>query len=387
VGKRGAKEPGAREAEGNKEQMFYYLSGLTDWFSPLRVFQYVTFRAACAALTALLICLVSGPWMIRKLADLKLGQPIRGADDLGDLAATHGLKKDTPTMGGILIIWAIADATLLWAIPTNKLVLLSLVTLLWMGFLGFIDDYAKVRNKSAAGVRVWTKFTWQIGLGLLIAAYLLLDPQLSEMARQLMVPFVKQPLIWDMGLFTFIWVALIIVSSANAVNLTDGLDGLAIGCTLTVALAYAVMTYVAGHAKLASYLSVPHVVGAGELTVVCAALIGASLGFLWFNCNPAQVFMGDTGSLAIGGLIGGIALMCKQELLLIVVGGVFVMEAASVVLQVASFKLRGGKRLFLRTPIHHHFEHLKWTETQITVRFWVLSVLFALLGLATLKLR
>jgi phospho-N-acetylmuramoyl-pentapeptide-transferase len=222
---------------------------------------------------------------------------------------------------------------------------------------------------------------------LLIAAYLLLDPQLSEMARQLMVPFVKQPLIWDMGLFTFIWVALIIVSSANAVNLTDGLDGLAIGCTLTVALAYAVMTYVAGHAKLASYLSVPHVVGAGELTVVCAALIGASLGFLWFNCNPAQVFMGDTGSLAIGGLIGGIALMCKQELLLIVVGGVFVMEAASVVLQVASFKLRGGKRLFLRTPIHHHFEHLKWTETQITVRFWVLSVLFALLGLATLKLR
>ena len=367
--------------------MFYYLSGLTDWFSPLRVFQYVTFRAACAALTALLICLVSGPWIIRKLAELKLGQPIRGADDLGDLAEKHGLKKDTPTMGGILIIWAVVDATLLWAIPTNKLVLLSLVTLLWMGFLGFLDDYAKVRDKSAVGVRMWTKFIWQIGLGLLIAGYLLLDPQLSKMARQLMVPFVKQPLIWDMGLFTFVWVALIIVSSANAVNLTDGLDGLAIGCTLTVALAYAAITYVAGHAKLASYLTVPHVVGAGELTVVCAALIGASLGFLWFNCNPAQVFMGDTGSLAIGGLIGGIALMIKQELLLIIVGGVFVMETASVVLQVASFKLRGGKRVFLRTPIHHHFEHLKWTETQITVRFWVLSVLFALLGLATLKLR
>jgi phospho-N-acetylmuramoyl-pentapeptide-transferase len=367
--------------------MFYYLSRLTDWFSPLRVFQYVTFRAACAALTALLICLVSGPWMIRRLAALKLGQPIRGTDDLGDLAAKHELKKDTPTMGGILIIWAVVDATLLWAMPTNKLVLLSLVTLLWMGFLGFLDDCAKVRDRNAVGVRAWTKLLWQIGLGLLIAGYLLLDPELSKTARQLTAPFVKQPLIMDMGLFTLGWVVLIIVSSANAVNLTDGLDGLAIGCALTVALAYAVMTYAAGHAQLATYLAVPHVVGAGELTVVCAALIGASLGFLWFNCNPAQMFMGDTGSLAIGGLIGGIALMCKQELLLIVVGGVFVMEAASVVLQVASFKLRGGKRVFRRTPIHHHFEHLKWTETQITVRFWVLSVLFALLGLATLKLR
>jgi phospho-N-acetylmuramoyl-pentapeptide-transferase len=367
--------------------MFYYLSELTDWFSPLRVFQYVTFRAAGAALTALLICLVSGPWMIRKLAELKLGQPIRGADDLGDLAAKHELKKNTPTMGGILIIWAVADATLLWAIPTNKLVLLSLVSLLWLGFVGFLDDYAKVRGKNAAGVRAWTKILWQIGLGALIAGYLLLDPQLGKTAQQLMVPFVKQPVVCAMGAFTFVWVVLIIVSSANAVNLTDGLDGLAIGCTLTVALAYAVMTYVSGHAKLAAYLVVPHVVGAGELTVVCSALIGASLGFLWFNCNPAQVFMGDTGSLAIGGLIGSIALMIKQELLLIIVGGVFVMEAASVVLQVASFKLRGGKRIFLRTPIHHHFEHLKWTETQITVRFWVLSVLFALLGLAALKLR
>ncbi|MGD0016505.1 MAG: phospho-N-acetylmuramoyl-pentapeptide-transferase [Verrucomicrobiia bacterium] len=367
--------------------MFYYLSGLTDWFSPLRVFQYVTFRAACAALTALLICLVSGPWMIRKLAELKLGQPIRGADDLGDLAAKHELKKNTPTMGGILIIWAVADATLLWAIPTNKLVLLSLVSLLWLGFVGFLDDYAKVRNKNASGVRAWTKILWQVGLGVLIAGYLLRDPQLSKMAQQLMVPFAKQPVVSAMGAFTFVWVVLIIVSSANAVNLTDGLDGLAIGCTLTVALAYAVMTYVSGHAKLAAYLVVPHVVGAGELTVVCSALIGASLGFLWFNCNPARVFMGDTGSLAIGGLIGSIALMIKQELLLIIVGGVFVMEAASVVLQVASFKLCGGKRIFLRTPIHHHFEHLKWTETQITVRFWVLSVCFALLGLAALKLR
>ena len=367
--------------------MFYYLSELTDWFSPLRVFQYVTFRAAGAALTALLICLVSGPWMIRKLAELKLGQPIRGADDLGDLAAKHELKKNTPTMGGILIIWAVADATLLWAIPTNKLVLLSLVSLLWLGFVGFLDDYAMVRGKNAAGVRAWTKILWQIGLGVLIAGYLLLDPQLSKTAQQLMVPFAKQPVVCAMGAFTFVWVVLIVVSSANAVNLTDGLDGLAIGCTLTVALAYAVMTYVSGHAKLAAYLVVPHVVGAGELTVVCSALIGASLGFLWFNCNPAQVFMGDTGSLAIGGLIGSIALMIKQELLLIIVGGVFVMEAASVVLQVASFKLRGGKRIFLRTPIHHHFEHLKWTETQITVRFWVLSVLFALLGLAALKLR
>jgi phospho-N-acetylmuramoyl-pentapeptide-transferase len=375
-----------RTHNDNKEEMFYYLSEWTEWFSPLRVFQYTTFRAVFAAITSLLICIVSGPWVIRKLQELKIGQPIRGADDLGELATAHRLKAGCPTMGGILIIWAVVDSVLLWAIPTNKLVLLSLVTVIFLGLVGFIDDYAKVRAQKSAGMRARTKLLCQVALGIVFGVYLLMDERLSATARQLMVPFFKEPLIADIGLFVLAWVAIVLVGSSNAVNLTDGLDGLAIGCTLTVALALAVMTYVAGHAKLAAYLAVPHVVGAGELTVVCAALIGASLGFLWFNCHPAQVFMGDTGSLAIGGLIGAIALMIKQELVLIIVGGIFVMEAASVVLQVASFKLR-GKRIFAMTPIHHHFERRGWSETKVTARFWVMSVIFALLGLATLKLR
>lgn len=374
------------DASQNEEEMFYYLSEWTEWFSPLRVFQYTTFRAVFAAITSLLICVVTGPWVIRKLQELKFGQPIRGADDLGELAAAHGAKAGCPTMGGVLIIWAVVDAVLLWAIPTNKLVLLSLVTLIFLGFVGFIDDYAKVRAQRSAGMRARTKLLCQIALGVVFGTYLLVDDRLGPLARQLMVPFLKEPLVADMGWMFLAWSVIVLCSSSNAVNLTDGLDGLAIGCTLTVALAFAVMTYVAGHAKLSAYLAIPHVVGAGELTVVCAALIGASLGFLWFNCHPAQVFMGDTGSLAIGGLIGAIALMIKQELVLIIVGGIFVMEAASVVLQVASFKL-SGRRIFAMTPIHHHFEKRGWSETKITARFWVLSVIFALLGLATLKLR
>ena len=366
--------------------MFYYLSEWTAWFSPLRVFQYTTFRAVFAAVTALLICVVSGPWMIRKLAELKLGQPIRGDDDLRGLAETHGKKRGCPTMGGILIIWAVVDSVLLWARPTSHLVLLSLATLIWLGAVGFLDDYAKVSAQKTAGMRARTKLFYQIGLGLFVGGYLLLDPQLNVTARTLMVPFVKQPLIVDMGWWTLLLVVVVIVGSSNAVNLTDGLDGLATGCTLTVALTYAVMTFVSGNRNFSAYLQVPHVVGAGELTVVCAALVGASLGFLWFNCHPAQVFMGDTGSLAIGGLIGAIAVMIKQELVLVIVGGIFVMEAGSVVLQVASYKLR-GKRIFAMAPLHHHFELRGWSETKVTTRFWVLSVIFALLGLATLKLR
>lgn len=366
--------------------MFYYLSEWTELFSPLRVFQYTTFRAVFAAITALLICVVSGPWVIRKLTELKLGQPIRGEDDLRSLAETHGKKSGCPTMGGILIIWAVVDAVILWAIPSNRLVLLSLATLIWLGAVGFLDDYAKVCARKSSGMQAKKKLLYQIGLGLFVGGYLLLDPQLGETARKLMVPFVKQPIVADMGLWTLLLVTLVIVGSSNAVNLTDGLDGLAIGCTLTVALAYAVMTFAAGHAGVSSYLAVPHVPGASELTVVCAALVGASLGFLWFNCHPAQVFMGDTGSLAIGGLVGAIAVMIKQELVLVIVGGIFVLEAASVILQVASFKLR-GKRIFAMAPIHHHFELQGWSETKVTTRFWVLSVIFALLGLATLKLR
>jgi phospho-N-acetylmuramoyl-pentapeptide-transferase len=365
--------------------MFYYLSEYTDWFSPLRVFQYTTFRAVCAALTALVMCVALGPWFIRCLAGMNLRQPIRGEDDLRELAEAHG-KKSCPTMGGLLIIWAVVDSILLWARPTNPLVLICLVTLIWLGGIGFLDDWAKVQAHKSDGMRAKTKFLFQIGLGLVVGTLLLTNPMFGETARKLMAPFVKGPVIANMGWWTLLVVVVVIVGASNAVNLTDGLDGLAIGCTLTVALTYAVMCYVAGNARFSSYLQVPFVSGAGELAVVCAALIGASLGFLWFNCHPAEVFMGDTGSLAIGGLVGAIAVMIKQEVVLIIIGGVFVMEAVSVILQVASFKLR-GKRIFAMAPLHHHFELRGWSETKVTTRFWVLSVIFALLGLATLKLR
>ena len=368
--------------------MLFYLSKLTAWFTPVRVFQYTTFRAVFAAITALLICIVSGPWMIRKLTELKAGQPIRGADDLGELAKKAGEKQGTPTMGGVLILWAVVDATILWARPDNPLVLLCLATLICLGFVGFLDDFAKVTARNSKGMGGWTKFAAQLLCGVALAVYLSTHPVVGKMARQFFLPFFKKPVIADMGWLMLIWFAVVVTGSSNAVNLTDGMDGLAIGCTLMVALTFTVLTFVAGNARLAGYLNVPHVPGSAELTVVCAALIGASLGFLWFNCHPAEVFMGDTGSLAIGGLIGAIALMIKQELVLVIVGGIFVMEAASVVIQVAGCKLRGKQyRVFKRTPIHHHFEHLGWAETKITTRFWVLSVIFALLGLATLKLR
>ncbi|NQU10688.1 phospho-N-acetylmuramoyl-pentapeptide-transferase, partial [bacterium] len=293
--------------------MFYYLCEYTEWFSSLRVFQYTTFRAVMAALTAFLICVLAGPWLIRRLAELKLKQPIRGADDLRELAGTHG-QKACPTMGGILIIWAMVDAVLLWARPTNPLVLLCVATLLWLGCVGFLDDYEKVTTQKTGGMRAKTKFLYQIGLGLFVGLALLAEPQLGDRVRQLFVPFVKQPVIADLGWWALVPVVVVIVGASNAVNLTDGLDGLAIGCSLTVALAYAVMTFAAGNIKLAAYLAVPFVPGAAELTVVCAALIGASLGFLWFNCHPAQVFMGDTGSLSLGGALGAVSVVTKHEL-------------------------------------------------------------------------
>lgn len=368
--------------------MLFYVSEWTEWFSPLRVFQYSTFRAVGAALTALLICILTGPWMIRKLTELKFGQPIRGADDLGELAAKHGAKRGTPTMGGVLILWAVVDATILWARPDNPLVLLCLATVLGLGLVGFLDDYAKVTKSNSRGLAGRTKLIAQILIGLALGAYLYYHPVAGPSARELYLPFLKTPVVADLGLLTLAWFALVITSASNAVNLTDGMDGLATGCALIVTLTFAVMCFVAGNVKLAAYLAVPFVPGGAELTVVCAALVGACLGFLWFNCHPAQVFMGDTGSLAIGGLVGVIALMIKQEIVLIIVGGIFVMEAASVVIQVAGCKLRGREyRVFKRTPIHHHFEHLGWPETRITTRFWVLSVIFALAGLATLKLR
>jgi phospho-N-acetylmuramoyl-pentapeptide-transferase len=376
--------------------MLYYLSELSDWaaqqgisndlIKALNVFSYITFRAICAGITAFLISVVFGNFVIRKLISLKFGQPIRTAAEVHKLHELHGSKKGTPTMGGILLIGSIVISTLLWAKPENPFVWLVLFSAVFLGGIGFYDDWLKVTKKSSDGISSRLKFFLQCLLAGIFTLFFLTNPKLSAMAQQLFVPFFKEPLVLGMGVLTFIFYLLVIVGTSNAVNLTDGLDGLATGCTATVAATYAVLVYVAGNIKTATYLQVPFVPYAGELAVLCVALLGACLGFLWWNAHPARVFMGDTGSLAIGGMLGAVAICCKQELLLVIVGGVFVMEAMSVILQVASFKTT-GRRIFKMSPIHHHFELSGWKENTVIVRFWILSVLFALLGLATLKLR
>jgi phospho-N-acetylmuramoyl-pentapeptide-transferase len=366
--------------------MMFLLHRLSDQFGGLNVFFYVTFRAVAAAVTAFILSLMFGNLVIRKLTALKLGQPIRAAAEVHRLAELHGGKQGTPTMGGVLIIGAVFISSVLWARPDNRFVWLVLFTMLYLGGLGFADDYLKVTKKKSAGVSGRVKLVFQIALALVVTAVFLTSPLLDVQARSLYVPFFKSPLITNMGWFTLIFFAVVIVGSSNAVNLTDGLDGLAIGCTITVAFAYALLSYAGGNFRIAEYLQVPFYPFTGELTVVCAALVGAGLGFLWFNCHPAKVFMGDTGSLAIGGMIGVVAICCKQEVLLTVVGGVFVIEAVSVILQVLSFQLT-GRRIFAMSPLHHHFELVGWKENTVIVRFWILSAVFALLGLATLKLR
>jgi phospho-N-acetylmuramoyl-pentapeptide-transferase len=366
--------------------MMYFLHHLSDRFIGFNVFLYVTFRAIAAAVTAFLLTLIFGNFIIRILIALKLGQPIRGAAEVHRLAELHGGKQGTPTMGGVLVIGSVFVSSLLWARLDNRFVWLVLFCMIYLGALGFADDYLKVTKKKSDGISGRIKLVFQIALALIVTSVFLSSPLLEVQARALYVPFVKSPVIANMGWFTFVFFLLVIVGSSNAVNLTDGLDGLAIGCTVTVAFAYALLSYAAGNFRIAEYLQVPFYPFAGELTVVCSALIGAGLGFLWFNCFPAKVFMGDTGSLSIGGMIGVVAICCKQELLLVVVGGVFVIEAVSVILQVMSFKLT-GKRIFVMSPLHHHFELTGWKENTVIVRFWILSIIFALLGLATLKLR
>jgi phospho-N-acetylmuramoyl-pentapeptide-transferase len=366
--------------------MMYFLHHLSDRFIGFNVFLYVTFRAIAAAVTAFLLTLIFGNFIIRVLIALKLGQPIRGAAEVHRLAELHGGKQGTPTMGGVLVIGSVFVSSLIWARLDNRFVWLVLFCMVYLGALGFADDYLKVTKKKSDGISGRIKLVFQIALALIVTAVFLSSPLLEVQARSLYVPFVKAPVIANMGWFTFVFFLLVIVGSSNAVNLTDGLDGLAIGCTVTVAFAYALLSYAAGNFRIAEYLQVPFYPFAGELTVVCSALIGAGLGFLWFNCFPAKVFMGDTGSLSLGGMIGVVAICCKQELLLVVVGGVFVIEAVSVILQVMSFKLT-GKRIFVMSPLHHHFELTGWKENTVIVRFWILSIIFALLGLATLKLR
>jgi len=366
--------------------MMYFLHSWSEQVPGLNVFTYVTFRSVAAAITAFALSLMFGNFVIRKLISLKIGQPIRTAAEVHRLAELHGGKKGIPTMGGVLIIGSVFIASVLWCKPDNRFVWLALFAMTVLGGLGFADDYLKVTKKKSEGISGRFKLFVQLVVAGVVTAVFLTSPLLEVQARSLYVPFFKAPLIANMGLFTFVFFAIVIAGASNAVNLTDGLDGLAAGCTITVAFAYALLTYAAGNFRIAEYLQVPFYPFTGELTVICSALVGAGLGFLWFNCHPARVFMGDTGSLAIGGLIGVVAICCKQELLLVVVGGVFVIEAVSVILQVMSFKLT-GKRIFAMSPIHHHFELSGWQENTVIVRFWILSAICALLGLATLKLR
>lgn len=378
--------------------MLYFLHRLSegathDFFKAFNVFQYITFRAVFAALTAFMLSLLLGNFTIRKLLSLKLGQPIRSAEEVNKLHELHGKKAGTPTMGGILLLGATVASTLLWARPDNSFVWLVLGAMCVAGGLGFADDYLKVSKKNSAGVRERTKLIVQLVIAVGVAWFFLSDPQLDQQAKALYVPFYKNMLFANMGIvFTFLFFAGIILGTSNAVNLTDGLDGLATGCTLTVTFAYAVLAYIAGNYRVADYLQVPFYPQAGELTVFCMALAGASLGFLWFNAHPAKMFMGDTGSLAIGGAIGVVAICVKQELLLLIIGFVFVVEASSVLIQRFYFKYTKrkygeGRRVFKMAPLHHHFELSGWKETSVVVRFWIVSFICALLGLATLKLR
>ena len=370
--------------------MLTYLTWLSDDLSFLRVFQYITVRIVAAAGTAFVFSLLSGPWFIRRLARLSCGATTRYGADVPILDTLHGpAKQRTPTMGGLLIVSAVTVSTLLWALPGSLPVWIVLATLWAMAAIGFGDDYIKTARQNPRGLSARLKLAlealWVVGL----AGVLLVLPETRESVRQLMVPFLKTPLIANLGVAgVCLFVACVVIGASNAVNLTDGLDGLAIGCSAAVALAYLVMAYAAGHARFAAYLQIPYVPAGGELAVFCGALLGACLGFLWFNCHPASIFMGDTGSLALGGALGAVAVLVRQELALVVVGGVFVAEAVSVILQVACFKWT-GRRLFACSPIHHHFEMKPrpWSETQVTVRFWILSIICALLGVLLLKIR
>jgi phospho-N-acetylmuramoyl-pentapeptide-transferase len=382
--------------------MFYYLSQQilnwsagTQWaerLSFLRLFRYITVRSAGAALTALVISLWLGPLVIAWLKRLKFGQDYDDkAQSTSDMKARLLSKKGTPTMGGILIVLALNATTLLWA-QWNTLVELTLLSVVVLAGLGFYDDYAKIIQQSGGGAKARVKLWVQVALGLFIGAYLWLQPSTTKLITDLMVPFYKHPILTGAGGLGMVLTLLTVVGSSNAVNLTDGLDGLAIGCTLIVSFVFLVLTYVASNAKTAAYLQIPHVSGAGELTVFCAAMIGAGLGFLWFNCHPAQMFMGDTGSLPLGGALGIIAVLIHQPLVLVIAGGVFVMEAASVILQVGWFRYTRirtgtGRRIFLMAPLHHHFEKKGWYESQVVMRFYILSVLFAVVALSTLKIR
>jgi len=377
--------------------MLYYLlyHVLQPYFSPLNVFRYITVRTAMASLTALFLCLVLGPWMTRKLRALQIGQYIREEGP-----QSHQSKAGTPTMGGILIVIAIIVPTLLWANLTNAYVWIAMGAVGIFAAIGFLDDYNKVVRKRSLGLTGRTKILLQILTAFGVGIVLLILRAEGTYSSELIMPFFKnvrpdlvmQPLLSNpylvpVAILPFLaFLVLVIVGASNAVNLTDGLDGLAIGCVVIAGGAFTMLTYVTSHARFADYLDIQHMPAVGELTIFCGSIVGAAIGFLWYNAHPAEMFMGDVGSLALGGALGTVAVIIKQEILLIFVGGVFVLEAISVILQVASFKLT-GKRIFKMAPIHHHFELIGWSESKIIVRFWIVAMVFALFALTTLKLR
>jgi phospho-N-acetylmuramoyl-pentapeptide-transferase len=361
--------------------LYHLLYELRDVIVGFNVFRYITFRTAFAALTALLISLILGPWLIERMRRIKLGQFIREEGP-----KSHQSKAGTPTMGGILICVAIIIPTILWADILNPYIWIVLFVTAAYGAIGFIDDYRKLAKKRNLGLTPKEKFGAQFGVALLVALAIAYLPMLkNNYSTSITFPFLKEVAL-NLGILYIPFVMVVLVGSSNAVNLTDGLDGLAIGSSLIAAVTYTVLTYAAGHARIADYLRIAWVPQTGELAVFCGAMVGASLGFLWFNAHPAEIFMGDVGSLALGGAIGCLAVMIKQELLLVLVGGLFVLEALSVILQVASFKIT-GRRIFKMSPLHHHFELSGWRETKVVVRFWIIAIIFAMLALATLKLR
>lgn len=363
--------------------VYWLLYPLRDVVPAFNVFRYITFRVAAAVVTALLLSWIFGPWFIRTLRRLSVGQNVY---DLGP--QTHKVKAGTPTMGGLLVLFAVLVPTLLWGALDNLFVWLVMVVTLVFGGIGFLDDYIKIkrRERRKPGLTEPAKLGLQILAAAALGVALFFLPEGYGFNPTLAFPFIKR-LVLHLGYLYIPFVVLVLVATSNTVNLTDGLDGLAIGATTVAAATYTVFTYIAGNRVIANYLQLSYVSGVGEVAVFCGALVGAGLGFLWFNSHPAEVFMGDVGSLSLGAAIGSVAILSKQEILLVVVGGLFVLEGLSVIIQRASYKLRRGKRVFRMAPLHHHFELSGWPEPKVIVRFWILSILFALLSLSTLKLR
>lgn len=366
--------------------MFYYLCYLDSFFGPFRLFKYVTFRAGLAAIISFIIVVLLAPKTIQLLKKFNTSAPSRHKGLIPD-QFIDSTKEKTPSMGGILIVFGIVVSTLLCAIPTNRYMYIFIIITLAMAGIGFIDDYSKAVYRKRDGVSGKLKLLLEFVIAAICVTYLMITTDSSVNLNSLFLPFMREPLLTGLTgiIVTLPLGVLVVVGASNAVNLTDGKDGLATGCIVFAAMAFSVFAYISGNKVFSEYLFIHYVPGAGEIGIFAASIIGASIGFLWYNCHPASMFMGDTGSLALGGSIGLIAVLLKQEIALVIVGGVFVIEALSVIIQVFSFKLT-GKRVFLCSPIHHHFERKGWKETQIVIRFWILAFIFALLGLATLKL-